>query len=152
MAESSQDKHIEQTQVMKRLAKDFLEAMDEAEKAKKDSEKKDQVAKERFQLLQDAAPSYDAWGNQLYKTEQLELLVAAQRIRIGQQWHDLTVRATQMLEVLYVAYGAWVQGRLISNEQHERPDKIRKQMPKAVQKIIETSHEGYRIRPKLFGY
>jgi hypothetical protein len=78
---------------------------------------------------------------------EFEFAESRQRIRIGDHWHELTRRQTEMMAILCKARGQWVGGKFIGNAPH----KMRQRMPNPVKAIIETDPaNGYRIDPALF--
>jgi len=84
----------------------------------------------------------------IFQSDRLELRDKGQRIRIDGQWYELRFRETRLLESLLDIPAAWIQGyNLLSRG---RPDKILNAMPPEVSAIIETSRDGYRIKPEYF--
>jgi len=82
------------------------------------------------------------------KTNQaaVELDEKRNRIKVRDSWYDLSEDQTHMLSILLVAKGAWVGGKTIGT----RPDRLRKKMPTAVQKIVAThTRHGYRLTALL---
>ena len=86
-------------------------------------------------------------GNQEQGTlPEVELEAERMRVRVYEDWHEITEAQTRMLSTLFAAQGAWVGGKTICNEPH----KVRRAMPQPVADIINTDQsKGYRINPDL---
>ena len=82
---------------------------------------------------------------QIESTEKPSLDQGRNIVRVAGKSHALTEKQFEFVFALFEAKGGWVKGETLGF----RVDRIRRRMPRSVEKIISTSRNGYRIKSLL---